>query len=1026
MRKLVQFSVDYPITILMLVLAILLLGYISFGKLGIDLFPDLNNPRIFIELKVGERPPEELEKQYVDNIESLAIRQKDVIQVSSICRVGSAQITVEYAWNKDMDEAFLDLQKELTNYSQNSDIEELNITQHDPNAAPVMVVGLTHQSIDNMDELRKTAENYIRNELIRLEGIADVKLSGQEESEVIINTDNYLLDAFNLTMDDITRQIQNFNRNVSGGSIEEMGVRYVIKGISVFEDIEDIGNIVIGFRQNDINENSSTGKVPIFLKDVAKVEFRNKDPLNIVRINQKRCIGLSIYKEQKFNTVKAVTGLQEALAGMKKALPGYEFTIVQNQGNFITSAINEVKETALFGILFAIFVIFVFLRRIGTTAIVSIAIPVSIIATFNLMYFNGLTLNIMTLGGLALGAGMLVDNAIVVMENIFRNLEAGMSVKDAAIKGTAEVGGAITASTFTTIVVFLPIVYLHGASGELFKDEAWTVAFSLLSSLFVAILVIPVLFTRFFGKRKIQKKTKSVHFNWYPLFLSRLLTKKWLIIVSAVAMVGTAVILVPVVGSEYIPKTETYEFSIELKLPEGTTLERTSQTVQKIENIIVTLIGNELETMYSQVGPVTDISADEESVFEDENTASIKIILKKERQESSGTFIAAISNILKDITDMEVRFIQSESALQQTLGTEEAPFVVEVKGEEFDQIENLTNQVKEKMLEMEDLYNVKTSIEEGTPEVEVIIDRQMAGTFDLSANEIISQLKDQLMGADAGEFESEGEMKDIAVKLPETSIYQLEDIQIKSGNQSIRLGDLARINTIVSPKEIYRKNQNRIGRVTSQVKKDKPFDHIVHQMEEKISQIYLPPDYFIQMAGEEEKRKESMRNLTFAMILSVILVYMVLASQFESLIHPFTILLTIPLAGVGAVLIFFLLGRSLNIMAYIGIIMLIGIAVNDSIILVDLINQLKREGLSRIEAIVQAGHHRIRPIIITSLTTILALFPLTLGIGESAALRSPMALAVIGGLVTSTILTLIVIPCVYYVLDQVKEKGSGK
>ncbi|MCK4465029.1 MAG: efflux RND transporter permease subunit, partial [Bacteroidales bacterium] len=285
MRKLVQFSVDYPITILMLVLAILLLGYISFGKLGIDLFPDLNNPRIFIELKVGERPPEELEKQYVDNIESLAIRQKDVIQVSSICRVGSAQITVEYAWNKDMDEAFLDLQKELTNYSQNSDIEELNITQHDPNAAPVMVVGLTHQSIDNMDELRKTAENYIRNELIRLEGIADVKLSGQEESEVIINTDNYLLEAFNLTMDDITRQIQNFNRNVSGGSIEEMGVRYVIKGISVFEDIEDIGNIVIGFRQNDINENSSTGKVPIFLKDVAKVEFRNKDPLNIVRIN---------------------------------------------------------------------------------------------------------------------------------------------------------------------------------------------------------------------------------------------------------------------------------------------------------------------------------------------------------------------------------------------------------------------------------------------------------------------------------------------------------------------------------------------------------------------------------------------------------------------------------------------------------------------------------------------------------------------------------------------------------------------
>jgi HAE1 family hydrophobic/amphiphilic exporter-1 len=1021
MKKLAQFAVHYPITIFMLVLAVLLLGYISFGKLGIDLFPDLNNPRIFIELKVGEKPPEEIEKQFVDNIESLAIRQNDVTQVSSICRVGSAQITVEYAWNKDMDEAFLDLQKELTNYSQNADIDELNITQHDPNAAPVMIVGLTHESLTNMDELRKTAENYIRNELIRIEGIADVKLSGQEESEVIINTDNYLLEAYNLSIDDITRQIQNFNRNVSGGSIEEMGIRYVIKGVSVFDDLEDIRDIIVGYKQSD-ETNVFTGRVPVYLRDIARVEFRNKDPFNIVRINQERCIGLSIYKEPKFNTVKAVDELSEALTSIRKALPGYEFTVIQNQANFITSAINEVKETALFGILFAIIVIYIFLRRIGTTIIVSVAIPVSIIATFNLMYFNGLTLNIMTLGGLALGAGMLVDNAIVVVENIFRNIESGLSVKEAAIQGTAEVGGAITASTITTIVVFLPIVYLHGASGELFKDQAWTVAFSLLSSLFVAILVIPVLFNRFFKNLQYQKRTGAIQFQWYPSLLSKILKMRWLIISTAIVLVIVAFFLIPVIGSEYIPKTDSSEITVEIKLQEGTTLERTSQTVEKIENLIVSLLPDDLNTIYNHIGPSVDQSEDEESVFEDENTASVKIILEKERVNSTVNIIALINNILKDIPDLEYQFIQSESALQQILGTEEAPFVVEVRGDEFDQIENLTNQVKEKMMEMDELYNVKTSIEEGTPEVEVIVDRQQAGTYNLSADQIISQLRYQLLGADAGEFESEGEMKGIEIKLPETGISQLQYMQIKSGNQSLRLGDLAKINTIVSPKEIYRRNQNRIGRVTSQVKKGIPFDHVVHKMEEKISQIHVPLNYFVQMAGEEEKRKESMRNLTFALILSIILVYMVLASQFESLIHPFTILLTIPLAGVGAILIFFFIGKSLNIMAYIGIIMLIGIAVNDSIILVDLINQLKREGLSRLEAILKAGNYRIRPILITSLTTILALFPLTLGIGESAALRSPVALAVIGGLVTSTILTLIVIPCVYYIFDQVKER----
>ncbi len=517
MNAIARFAVKYPVTVLMLVLGIVLLGFISFGKLGTDLFPDLNNPKIYIELKAGEKPPEEIEKNYVDQIESLAMRQSNVTQVSSVSLAGSANITVEYGWNKDMDEAFLDLQKELNTFSQNSDLEEFTISQYDPNASPVMIIGLKNDRITNMDELRKVAENYIRNELVRIEGVADVKLIGKEESEVVIETNKYMLESFGLTADGIAAQINNYNRNVSGGSIVDMGTKYVVKGVSVLEDLADLENIIVGFmqRSSSIPSTSSTSatsptseRVPVYLRDVAKVSFANKDPENIVTINGERCIGLAIYKEPKYNTVDAVESLEEAITDMGNALPGYEFIKVLDQGTYINSAIGEVKNTLLIGIFLAVFVLYFFLRRIGTTLVISIAIPISIIATFNLMYFNHLTLNIMTLGGLALGAGMLVDNAIVVLENITRLREEGMPLKDAVINGTGQVGAAITSSTVTTIVVFLPIVYLQGASSEMFRDQAWTVAFALLSSLLVAMLVIPMLVSTLFSDEKRKTRLK--------------------------------------------------------------------------------------------------------------------------------------------------------------------------------------------------------------------------------------------------------------------------------------------------------------------------------------------------------------------------------------------------------------------------------------------------------------------------------------------------------------------------------------
>jgi len=1008
----------------MFILAVVLLGYISFGKLGTDLFPELNNPRIYVEIKAGERPPEEVEKLFVDPIESVCIRQSQVVGVSSVTRVGTAQVTVEYAWNKDMDDAFLELQKALGTYSQNSDIEELLITQHNPNESPVMLVSMQHESLTDLDVLRRIGENYIRNELVRLEGVADVQLEGQEVKEVLISTNPYLLNAFGITANDITSQITNYNRNVSGGSIVEMGTQYVIKGVSVFANLNDISSLIVGFKQATAATGTTTGttslatnRVPVFLKDVATVEFKNKDPENIVRFNDQRALGLAIYKEPSYNTVKAVEQLKDEFKKIEKALPGYTFQVVQDQGTFISSAINEVKNTAILGILLAVFILFVFLRRIGTTLIASVAIPISIIATFNLMYFNGLTINIMTLGGLALGAGMLVDNSIVILENIFRNLERGLTIREAAIKGASQVGGAITASALTTIVVFLPIVYLHGASGELFKDQAWTVAFSLICSLLVAILVIPMLFDRFIKPVAANKQVKSIGFKWYPAFLDKVLRVKWLVILFALILMAGSAMLIKPIGSEFMPRTEAREFTVDLKLPEGTQLVRTDQACNTIEPMIRELLGADLKDIYVRVGPSAS-SSDAFSVFENENAASMKIKLADETTRSVDVLINELGKLFQTMPEIEFSFVMDETALQATLGTDEAPVKVEVVGDEFDQINRITGEVQQIMNGNPDLFNVETSIKPGAPEVELVIDRYRAGMYNITIDQIISQVTQILTGTSAGQFDYKGEMTDIRIKLPDIEVGQLDDIELKVGTSTVRLSEVATIREVTAPKEIIRTNQSRVGQVTAQMKGNKPGDQVIRDVETSLAGVVLPPGYSIRQAGEELKRRESMKNLGFALILSLILVYMVLASQFESLIHPFTVMLTIPLAGVGTVLLFFLLGKSFNMMAYIGIIMLAGIAVNNAIILLDAINQLRAGGMNRRDAILQAGHQRIRPILMTSLTTILGLLPMTIGFGQSVSLRSPMALAVIGGMVTSTILTLIVIPCVYDVLDR--------
>jgi HAE1 family hydrophobic/amphiphilic exporter-1 len=1022
MYKLARFSVKYPTTVFMAVLAIILLGYISFTRLGMDLLPDLNTPRLFIEIEAGERPPEEMEQQFVSQLEAVAARGRKVTNVSSISRVGRALITVEYTWDADMDEAFLDLQRTVTDFSQNSQADDISVSQHDPNEIPVVVAILSHPEIEDLDRLRQTAENNISNELVRLSGVADVKIIGERRREVSITTNDYTLEAYGLTLGQLASVVEASNRNMTGGSIVEMGLRYVIRAVGEYESLDDIENLIVTYKTPETpglpvsQPSASHERIPVYLREVARVEMTPGEPENIVRFNGRQCLALEIFKEARYNTINAAESAIEQIEKLQHSLPGYELKVISDQARFIKAAVTEVEQAGLIGILLAVMVLYIFLRRLGVTAVISLAIPISVVATFNLMYFNGLSLNIMTLGGLALGAGMLVDNAIVVMENIFRHLEEGRSLLDAAVQGTGEVGGAITSSTLTTIIVFLPIVYLHGAAGELFKEQAWTVAYSLISSLFVALLVIPMLSSKFLKTQSKKPPSKSVRFPWYEAFLRSVLQHRMKIIaIGAILVVGT-ILIIPVVGSEFMPQADSNEIYLYLTLPEGTSLERTEGVVRNLEAVITQQFDTGINAIYAKVGPTT-ASSEKQEVLADENYAVIQILLADTDESSVRRLVAGLDLILADLPDVDGQLVLEQTALQATLGTTAAPVVVEIKGKDLNILNVLADSVKARMSAIPELANIETSFQEGRPEINIEIDRTVAAQFSLSANDIGSQLSSVLSGRDAGQMEDEGEYTEIILRRPEASLTELSGMLIDApSGRRVRIDEIARLVPSHAPREINRNNQTRVAQVTAHITGDIAFDKIAKEVAESTATLMLPPEYTIAVTGEEALRREAFGNLKFALLLAIILVYMVMAAQFESLIHPFVILLTIPLAGVGAVILLLIMGMPFNIMSYIGIIMLAGIAVNDSIILVDRINQNRRRGDPIVEAIISAGQTRIRPILMTSITTILALLPLTIGVGEGASLRAPMALAVIGGLFTSTALTLIVIPTVYHVL----------
>ncbi len=1016
MRKIVNFAISYPVTVTMMILAILLLGKISYDRLGVDLFPSMDSPKLYVEITTTDKPPTEIESQIVERVEATAIRVDGAKHVTSNIRSNGAIITVEYLWGEDMDSAFLELQRSMTAYASNDDIEEISVTERDPSAEPIVRLALSHSEMGVVD-ITRIANSYVKPRLLGVAGVADVAFTGDLTVEVVVETTPYKLAAYSLSTTTLGEKIESNNYRVSGGRIEDKGIRYLVNGSNVLESIDAFSTIIVGY---------DDGKA-IYLRDVAEVYIANKEPESIVRLNGEQCVGIEIFKERDFNTLKATTEVLKEVERLQRSMLQYDIIVVNNQGEFIERSIGDVQDSALLGMLLAVIVLFIFLRRVGTTIVISLAIPISIIATFNMFYFGGLTLNIMTLGGLALGAGMLVDNAIVVIENIFRKQEEGLSLKEAIVEGTSQVGGAIIASTLTTIVVFFPIVYLHGQSGELFKEQAWSVTFALVSSLFVAIIAIPVMYSKINSYKSKSKKSGaegeseaatsgSIQLGWYGNMLHGIVARRYLVILIALGYVGFVLFLAKGLGSEFMPSSTSKSISLDIELTGGATLNRTRATVKSIENIIMQITGDSIN-LFTRCG----VEGENGGSTPLSNMASLNVILNDNAKATVPELIEQLNPYLDSIEGLKATYSSSEDAVSSLFSNDGSDIIIEIRGEEMPELGALQQSVIDKISGLKGIESLIYQETNGDQEITISVDRVVASVNNLTLQSVVSQVKEQLNGTEAGSMAYQGEMSDINVRLPKVPINRIGDLEITNGEQTILLRDIAAIEYTQAPSEIMRIDQSRVMQVGVKCNDELALSKVADSIREQLDMIDTQEGYFISIEGSERERKESFNSLMFALVLSIVLVYMVMASQFESLLHPFTILLTVPLAVAGAVLMFVITGVNLNIMAAIGMVMLVGIAVNGSILLVDRIGQLRSQGNDLSDAIVMAAEQRIRPILMTSITTILALMPMALSVADGAEFQRPMAIAVIGGLLASTLLSLTVIPCLYYALEEMKQ-----
>jgi HAE1 family hydrophobic/amphiphilic exporter-1 len=1001
-------STSRPITFLMLYIGIVVLGVVSVSNINIDLYPDIDFPTVSIVTTYEGVSPEDIETLITKPIEEAVAAVEDVEEVSSSSREGLSFVMVRFKWGKEMDIASLDV-REVVDFVEPllpEDADAPFIFKFSTSAMPVLFLGVGGDY--SLAELRTLSEDQIEPRLERIKGVAAVYTQGGKQREIHVYADDEKLKAYGLTLDQLVYALRMENVRVPGGRVEQGRSDFLVRTTGEFESVGEINDVVVARIEGS----------PVYLRDVAHVEDAFADRVEEIRLGGKPGLMVMIQKQSTANTVEVSDRVKGELSRIEDLL-GVEFVVVMDSAQYIKTSIGNLRSVAVQGAVLAVIVLLLFLRNIPSTLIIATSIPVSVIATFIVMRFANVTLNMISMGGLALGIGMLVDSSIVVLENIFRQRERGLTRKEAAVYGAGEVANAITASVLTTVAVFLPVVFVPGIAGIFFRDMAITVVFALLCSLFVALTLIPLLASKVLSvKRKVREERRSV----YEGMLRWALRHRKTTLAIAIVVFVLSVSLIRHVGVEFMPHSEPGEFQITVEMPVGTRLDVTERAVEDVEATIRQDVP-EIENMFARVGQGTGFGAFFGGTGSHMGRVWFRVVALNKRDRSDDEIRLALGQPLTQIPGAKVYF-QADQFAQMMFGG--ARLAVEIYGHDLDVGRALATDVERIMAGIYGATDVRISRAEGKPESQIVIDSEKAAYYGLSVSSIAYSIQTAVMGDVAGQYREGGKEYSIRVRLPSEKRRSLEDIMNvlipTPAGDPIPLATVASMEVRGGPVEIERKGQQRLVTVTGNLTGERDLGGVVADLREQLDELQVPPDFVAEIAGEAEEVSKSFMWLGIALVGAIFLVYMVMASQFESLRHPFIIMFSLPLSFIGVAWMLFITGTTLSINSLIGVIVLAGIVVNNAIILVDYTNLLRARGLQLEEAVVTAARTRRRPILMTACTTILAMTPMALGLGEGSELNSPMARSVIGGLAASTVLTLVIIPVVYMSFEKFMER----
>ncbi|MDA7857862.1 efflux RND transporter permease subunit [bacterium] len=1095
--KLANFSVKRPVTTIMIFLGVILLGIISWDRLPQELFPPMVYPQLTVVARYANAAPEEIENLITKVVEEAIGTVRNLKSVKSISKEGVSLVTAEFTWGTDMDFAALGLREKIDLIKDRlpRDSEEPIVMKFNPFALPTMIFSITGPQ--SPVELLRITRRVIKDRIEKVEGVASATTSGGQEREILVEVDQGRLYASNISILTVVDALKSANVNYPAGTTKQDFYEYLIRTMGEFESISEIEDTVVavdeGREPGTPYSDKRTSRL-IFLKEIGDVKDAVKEKTSLSRYNGQENISLSIQKQAAANTIKTAKRIREELKLIKASLPkSVKVDIIYDQSIFIKNSIDGVKNAAIQGGILAFFVLLFFLRNVRNSVIVATTIPISMMAVISMMYFKGLTLNMMSLGGLALGVGMLVDNAIVVVENVARHRRAKKDIKEAAIDGTNEVSGAIASSTLTSVAVFLPMVFAAGIAGQIFKELCFTVTFALFASLGVAMTLIPRLAStpirqfKWFSKRKgaihcarndgfnklnpynsgqgspvvpttgsnqVPPPSRLSSFfsrlsslqgltRFYTKLLRIFLIRKTLSLGIVFLIFVGSIFLLMGIDKEFMPKIDEGEFIIKVNMPMGTKLEITDSVVGKIEELLwkIPEIKNAtvnagsssktgIETLGSHQGRIIvnlHKKWPKRGMFRNEIrpfAEKLRIPGKKPRPTQEVIQALKIQVERKNLGGAGVEYVLQDSVFKSMVQAS-APIVVEVKGQNLGVLKNLSENIRNRIKRIRGIYGVKTSLTQPAPETKVEVNKDRASAFSLSVTDIARTALIAIKGVVATKFKEEGKEINIKVRLREedrNDITKLRGLLVHSPmNVEVPLNEVAKITSGKGPSEIRRINQQRAILISANIFK-RGLTEVTKEVTQVLSKCHRLTGYSIILAGESKEIRESFKSLQFILMLSILLVYMIMAAQFESLWQPFIIMLTLPLSVIGIALILFITGTPLSAVALLGVIMLGGIVVNNGIVLIDYINNLRKKGVEIREAIIRAGRIRLRPILMTTLTTVLGLLPMALGLGEGAELRAPLAITVMGGLLVSTCLTLLVIPTFYLISAKLMKK----